>query len=156
MQQVTLEPKKPKMPVVKPEAGFSVLVVDDEQDIAEAARDVIEQMVPHCHVETADSCAQGLDAMSRHPFDAVLVDYRMPAGNGFEFIRAARAAQPEVPVILMTAYGSIELATEAVNACHVDGFLAKPIDAQALAQAVEGAIHRGAGEPTSDEARLAW
>ncbi|MFO1533735.1 MAG: response regulator [Thermoplasmatota archaeon] len=121
--------------------------MDDEKDTTDSARDVIQMMVPHCRVETADSCAHGLDAVSRGSFDAVLVDYRMPERNGLEFIRQMHGLQPDVPAILMTAYGSIEVASEAINDCHVDGFLAKPLDAMRLAETVEGAIRRSFATP---------
>lgn len=137
----------------------NVLVVDDEKDIAASAREVLETLVPNCRVETADSCKQGLDALRRHPFDAVLVDYRMPQHSGLEFIREARGLEPEVPAILMTAYASFELATEAVNGLHIDGFLAKPIDALTLAHAVSGAVHRDPRSPpqqVADDAPISW
>lgn len=139
---------------------FTVLVVDDEKDIAESAREVIEKMVPHCHVETAASCEQGIAALMRKPFDAVLVDYKMPHHTGLDFIREAHGLEPDVPAILMTAYGSIDLAAAAVNDCHVDGFLAKPIDAATLASAVEGALHRSTGQAfpiaAADSEVIAW
>ena len=134
----------------------AILVVDDEEDIAETAREVIEHFLPGSHVVTADSSAAGLAALRRAPFDAVLVDYRMPDGNGLDFIRAAHDVAPDVPAILMTAYGSIEVATEAVNACHVDGFLAKPLGAEQLAAAIQGAISRSHGIPQDDGVPMAW
>jgi DNA-binding NtrC family response regulator len=136
--------------------GAAILVVDDEEDIAETAREVIEHFLPGSHVVTAESSAAGLAALRRAPFDAVLVDYRMPDGNGLDFIRAAHGVAPDVPAILMTAYGSIEVATEAVNACHVDGFLSKPVGARQLADAIQGAIARSHGIPQDDGVPMAW
>lgn len=136
---------------------MTVLVVDDEKDIADSAREVLEAMVPNCHVETADSCANGIATMMRQPIDAVLVDYRMPEHTGLDFIREARGLEPSVPAILMTAYANMDLASQAINAVHVDGFLAKPIDAATLAHAIESALQRAAGPvPTPDDMPLRW
>lgn len=143
-------------PTLAPPHPMAILVVDDEEDIAETAREVIEHFLPGSHVVTAESSAAGLAALRRAPFDAVLVDYRMPDGNGLDFIRAAHDVAPDVPAILMTAYGSIEMATEAVNACHVDGFLSKPVGARQLADAIQGAVTRSHGTPQADGETLYW
>lgn len=136
-----------------PNRELSVLIVDDEKDIADSAREVLEHLVPNCHVVTADTCAHGLEALARCSFDAVLVDYRMPDRTGLEFIRLAHDIEPNVPIILMTAYGSMDMAMTAVNTFHVDGFLPKPIDAQRLVGAVEEAVRLA---PVPDAIPLQW
>jgi len=130
------------------ERKVRILVVDDEVDIAKSAAEVIERLVPNCEAEWAPSCAGGLAALSRAPFDAVVVDYRMPDKSGLEFIRRARDLEPGLPIVLMTAYASMDVATQAINVAHVDAFLRKPVHPEALARAITAAIG-GEGEPTA-------
>jgi DNA-binding NtrC family response regulator len=121
---------------------YSILVVDDEKDIVESARDVLEGMLPNCTVRMADSVSHAMAALEKEPFDAVLVDYRMPDRNGLDFIKQAREKEPQVAAILMTAYGNMDIAARAVNQCHVDGFLPKPLDALTLVETVRAALDR--------------
>jgi DNA-binding NtrC family response regulator len=137
---------------------FRVLVVEDDAEIAKCMKDAIELLVPRCEVQTADGYAKGVEALKRDPIDAVLVDYRMPGRSGVDFIRTARDLEPNVPAILMTAYGSVDLVVEACNALHVDGFLSKPVRAEELAHAVQGALERSdaMAQPAADGQPVAW
>src|SRR5688572_15511578 len=105
--------------------GHLVLVVDDEP----ALRDVLEMRVESwgfrvCTAADADEAVRV--ARERRP-DIVLTDVVLPGRSGVELLRSLRALEPGVPVILMTAHGSIDLAVEAIKAGAQD-FLTKPLD----------------------------
>ena len=96
-------------PVVKP----SVLVVDDETGILETLRILLknEGFTPH----VALGGRQGLDQIAALAPDIVITDVRMPSVTGLEILSAARAKDPDLPVILMTAQADLRSAIQAVN-----------------------------------------
>jgi CheY-like chemotaxis protein len=122
----------------------SVLIVDDEPDIALSAREAIERFVPGAHVTVANSYASAVAALEKEPVDVALVDYRMPGKDGLEFVSRAHELEPGLPVILMTGHGSVEVAARAINRHQVQGFLPKPFDAVVLAETVQAALNRSA------------
>jgi DNA-binding NtrC family response regulator len=106
-------------------AGHLVLVVDDEP----ALRDVLEMRVESwgfrvCTAGDADEAERV--ARQRRP-DIVVTDVLLPGRSGVELLRALRAHEPTLPVILMTAHGTVDLAVEAIKAGAQD-FLTKPIN----------------------------
>jgi DNA-binding NtrC family response regulator len=105
--------------------GYLVLVVDDEP----ALRDVLEMRVESwgfrvCSASDADEAER--IARQRRP-DIVVTDVLLPGRSGVELLKALRAQQPDLPVILMTAHGSVDLAVEAIKAGAQD-FLTKPLN----------------------------
>ncbi len=82
-----------------------------------------------------------IDALREHRPAAVLTDLRLPQGDGFGVLRAAKELDPDVSVIVMTAYGSIEDAVMAIKEGATD-FLAKPVDPDHLLVIVARALDR--------------
>ena len=107
-----------------------VLVVDDEAEMAEMVADYLGQR--GYRAETAVGGKAALAALKKKSFDAVLTDLRMDSVDGFDVLSASLAAEPGRPVIVMTAYGSIDGALEAVarGASH---YLTKPFKMQEAA-----------------------
>jgi two-component system, NtrC family, response regulator AtoC len=100
-----------------------VLVVDDEENIR-----LVLQTLLRAHgyeVETAENGARALAALERFAPDFVLADVRMPEMNGIELCAAIRARGSDAAVIVMSAYGSVELALEAIKAGAYD-YVSKP------------------------------
>jgi DNA-binding NtrC family response regulator len=90
--------------------------------------------------ESADARA-ATQEISRAPHRLVLTDLRMPHGSGLDVLRAARTADPDIPVIVMTAYGSIDEAVQAMKDGAHD-FLQKPVDSNHLLLLVERALEQ--------------
>jgi two-component system response regulator HydG len=114
-----------------------VLVVDDQVDMAEM---LAEGLCDHGY--EAGSCASSTDAARRletEPFDALLTDLRMPKVDGLGLLAISRRLAPERPVIVMTAYGAIETAVDAIRqgAFH---YLTKPFAVSELALFLERAL----------------
>ena len=90
-------------------------------------------------VDEAADGSEALSALARRRYLAVLCDLKLPGADGFQVLRAAREADPTVPVIMMTAFGTIEDAVRAMKDGAFD-FLAKPVDTDHLLLLVERAL----------------
>ena len=83
----------------------------------------------------------GLDAFAAEPFDLVITDLKMPGISGMEVLRKVRAAAPEVPVLVITAFGNVETAVEAMKEGAYD-FIGKPFHRDQLLLSVGKALER--------------
>jgi two-component system, NtrC family, response regulator HydG len=120
--------------VTEPEAHpLQVLVVDDNRSAAEAAALLLEREGHEVEVRFGGQAA--IDCMAQRQFDLVLTDLRMDEVDGLAVVRAARSSMPPVDAIVFTAYGSVEVAVEAMRLGAVD-FLTKPLTASQLLRRV--------------------
>ncbi|MDX9755547.1 MAG: sigma-54 dependent transcriptional regulator [bacterium] len=119
----------------------TILVTDDDSSIQGllATRLMSQDYV----VRTASSGEAMLEALGQEEFDSLLLDMHLPDGDGLELIAAVRAIDPNLPIIMITAHGSIEKAVEAMRRGAYD-FCPKPIDFNRLTVAVKNAIERNA------------
>ncbi len=108
---------------------FRILVVDDEPTQLELVGGFLAER--GFEVALAPDGQEALKRFGRESFDLVLTDQKMPGLSGLELIEALRAQDPEVPVIVMTAYGTIETAVAAIKAGAVD-YLTKPLNLDEL------------------------
>ena len=92
-------------------------------------------------VELAAGGNEALAILQRTPVDLVLADYKMPDMNGLELLKASKQLNPEVPMVLITAYGSIASAVEAMKAGAYD-YLTKPIELEELVHLVDRIAER--------------
>jgi heterodisulfide reductase subunit A2 len=109
--------------------SFRVLVVDDELVV----RDSIKEWLADegFTVATAESGKEALEQLSAREFNLMLLDVKMPGMDGVEVIRRAKEMRPELPVVMMTAYATVENAVEAMKIGAMD-YLMKPFDIEAL------------------------
>jgi two-component system response regulator AtoC len=114
-----------------------VLIVEDEQRM----RRVLQIMIEKIGLESraAESGEQGLNIFQSEQIDLVLSDLKMAPMDGLEFLRRLRAIDSEVPVIILTAYGTISAAVEAMKLGAFD-FVLKPFDREALEIAIRKAL----------------
>jgi DNA-binding NtrC family response regulator len=152
-----------------PATIFPVLLVEDKDSLRAMLRHALEAQ-GHTVVEARDE-PEAVQALRQARPAVVLSDLRLPTGDGFGVLRAAKELDPELPVIVMTAYGSIQDAVTAMKEGATD-FLAKPVDpdhlllmvARAIAQRrmlteyillkEEMAARRGAPRIIGDDAKL--
>ncbi len=106
-----------------------ILVVDDDPSLRRVTQVQLEQA--GYMADTAADAEQALEALERAPYDLVLTDLRMPGISGVELLRRIREAYPEVVVILMTAFGTVESAVEAMKLGAYD-YITKPVNPEAL------------------------
>src|SRR5713226_741897 len=106
-----------------------ILLVEDKESLRRVLRLTLEN-AGYSVTEAADA-REAINEIGRVPHKVVLTDLRMPNGTGLDVLRAARAADGDVPVIVMTAYGSIDEAVQAMKDGAQD-FLQKPVDSNHL------------------------
>ncbi len=125
-----------------PSAG-SVLIVDDEAVIRESLQTLLE--FEGYSVEVANDGEEGLTRIAERPFDLVLLDFALPERNGIEILRDLRERDAELPVIMITAYGTVENAVNAMQA-GATNFIQKPWDNEKLLADVRTAVGRRRAE----------
>ena len=116
------------------------LIVDDEPDI----RELLEITLARMEVETttAECLTDARAAAGSRLYDLCLTDMRLPDGDGIDLVRHMQRHHPDVPVAVITAHGSMDLAIEALKAGAFD-FVSKPLDLQVLRDLVNTALKLG-------------
>jgi DNA-binding NtrC family response regulator len=105
---------------------MKILVVDDETHVREMLKKGLSQLGEFT-VEAAQNGVEAVEKIEKDVFDLVLTDLKMPEMDGIELLKTIKGTRPEIMVILMTAYGSIETAIEAIKNGAND-YVTKPID----------------------------
>jgi DNA-binding NtrC family response regulator len=120
-------------------AKARILVVDDEVDIRESLETLLD--MEGYAVELAQNAAEGLRKMESGHYDLVLLDLMMPDRSGMEVLREVRERDTETPIIMITAYGSVEVAVNALKA-GANNYFPKPWDNEKLLIEVEQMVAR--------------
>jgi DNA-binding NtrC family response regulator len=118
-------------------AAARVLVIDDEPSARFGIREFLESQ--SFAVEECATLDRGLAVMREQRLDAAVIDYRLPDGNALEALPKLRQIDPNVPIIVLTGYASIDLAVQAIKG-GADQFMTKPLDLAALLGVIQGAI----------------
>ena len=116
---------------------YTILVVEDERNMQLVIRMALEDA--GYVVLTADSAEQALEKLSSPEISVVLTDLKLPGMRGDELVLHCKKERPEVPVIVLTAYGSIRSAIACIQAGAAD-YLTKPFEAEELLLAVQSAL----------------
>lgn len=124
----------------------TVLIIDDEPDI----RELLEITLLRMGLETASASNAGeaYAALQARPYDLCLTDMRLPDGNGLDIITHAQQHHPHMPIAMITAYGCIETATQALKAGAFD-FITKPMDLKRLRELVQSALQQSARQASA-------
>ncbi|MDY1018596.1 sigma-54 dependent transcriptional regulator [Pseudomonas coleopterorum] len=136
-------------------ARQKILIVDDEPDI----RELLEITLGRMKLETrsARDVAEAREWLGRESFDLCLTDMRLPDGTGLELVHFIQQRYPQVPVAMITAFGSLDTAINALKAGAFD-FLTKPVDLPRLRELVGAALRMpapaAAGKEPSIDQRL--
>jgi len=120
--------------------GLTVLVVDDERSNCESVEKILAR--EGMRVLTAFDAKRALEVARAHKIHVVLTDLMMPGTTGLELLRAIKQVSPEVEVVLMTAYGTVEAAVTAMRDGAYD-FVEKPLKRAAIVKSVKKAAERG-------------
>ncbi len=119
------------------EPGSQVLIVDDDRDIRELLAHLLKK--EGLRPITAQDADRALSLIRREAPDAMLVDVRLPGKNGLEVLREAKALDPDLPVIMITAFAGVNDAVEAMRAGAHD-YLAKPFKHYEVIRVVRRAL----------------
>ena len=120
-----------------PEAPAHILVIDDDKAMRDACFQILSRQ--GYRVELAASAKQGLSLLERLSFDTILLDLVMPDMDGLEALKKIRALDPDVEVIIITGYGTIQSAVESIKAGAFH-FLSKPFVPDDLRNLVSRAL----------------
>jgi len=130
----------------------NALIIDDEPDILELLDITLSRM--NLQTYTANSYASALEQLAAREFDICLTDMNLGDGNGIDLVTHIQHHHPNTPVAVITAYGSMETAIEALKAGAFD-FVSKPVELPRLRKMVEHALNVGSAEkpepPADDE-----
>ena len=117
----------------------SLLLVDDDRQVLHSMADWLREQ--GYQLDTAASRAEAIAAVARKSYDVVLTDIRLADGDGFDVLAHCRRHHPATAVIMITGYGSVDSAVEAIRSGAFD-FLTKPLLDEELGMAIERAIHQ--------------
>jgi DNA-binding NtrC family response regulator len=120
-------------------AGRRVLLVDDERDALDAGRQALQR--DRYVVDTASTPSDALERIRRHSFDAAILDLKMPEMSGVDLLRLIRKIDPDIAVIMVTGYATIETAVAAMKEGAAD-YLQKPFTPDDLRLSLRRALER--------------
>src|ERR1022692_3927151 len=120
-----------------PGLSGAVLIIDDEAEIRESLQTLLE--MEGFAVETAPTGELGLQRIGEHPFDLILLDLALPGRDGMEILAEIRAHETRLPVIMITAYGTVENAVRAMQSGAAN-FVTKPWDNEKLLADIRAAV----------------
>jgi len=104
---------------------LNILVVEDDKSQRQTLRDLLKDE-GHLVMEAEDGDMALLQVRS-HPYDLLLLDYKMPGMNGMDVLKSVKAINPEIDVVIITAHGTIETAVDAMKAGALD-YIMKPLE----------------------------
>lgn len=132
-----LSPDSPQS--LHPQGRGRILVIDDEADI----RDSLEMLLTleRYTVFTAATGSEGVQAAARRPYDLVLLDLMLPDRSGLSVLEEIRKADKSLPVVMLTAYGSVETAVKAIQ-LGANNFLTKPWSNEKLLLEIQQTLSR--------------
>ena len=121
----------------KPSSG-KILIVDDEPDMLEMLDMIITDKTNHRVVTTNNPLEVG-DLLAKDNYNLVITDLKMPIMDGMDVIAAVKSRDPDIPVVVITAFGTIESAEEAVRRGAYD-FITKPFRKEQILVTIERAL----------------
>jgi len=116
----------------------SILIVDDEEGPRQSIRAVFKE---HYNVLMADNGTKAVELAREHDFDAAILDIRMVGMSGIDLLVRLKAIDPDIQVVMLTAYETVETARQALRLGASD-YLTKPFDITTLREAIKTAIDR--------------
>ncbi len=115
-----------------------ILAVDDEPDMLKLLSMIIREKTPY-EIETTNNPLEAVELIKQGGFDLIITDLKMPGLDGIELFDAARQMQEDIPVIIITAYGTVESAMETMQRGAFD-FITKPFRKEQILYAVDKAV----------------
>jgi len=140
---VATEPIEVETTAPKNSLGQRILIVDDEAGIRDSLETLLE--LEGFRVDLAADGSAGLDQLARHSYDLLLLDLALPGESGIDLLPRIKTLVPDLPVILITAYGTVGNVVDAMRAGAAN-FIQKPWDNEKLLADIRSAIGRNTAE----------
>src|SRR5688572_29788398 len=118
----------------------TLLIVDDEPNIRRVLQAAFDKAGYVAH--TAEDAEAALNAIGEQQFSCVITDVTMPGRSGYELLREIKSTHPELPVVIMTAFGTIPQAVQAIRNGAFE-YVTKPFDLDVLKRVVAAAVEGG-------------
>ena len=115
-----------------------ILIVDDEPDMLKLLSMILREKTPY-EITTTNNPIEAVELVKKERFDIVISDLKMPGLDGIEIIDAVKKVDEDTPVIIVTAYGTVESATEAMQKGGFD-FITKPFRKEHILFTIDKAI----------------
>ena len=125
-----------------------ILVIDDEMGPRESLRMLLK---PNYQVHTADCVEAGIKLLKEKSPDTIVMDIRMPGVSGIEGLRQIREIDPHLSVIMLTGFGALDTAKEALR-LGANDYISKPFDAHEMQQVIDRNVERTRAHRTSEHA----
>jgi DNA-binding NtrC family response regulator len=138
-----IDPPETEAPAPPAPRGHRILIVDDEAEIRNSLETLLT--LEGFRVDMAPEGNAGLDLLSRNTYDLLLLDLSLPGESGIDLLPRIRSMVPEMPVILITAYGAVGNVVDAMRAGAAN-FVQKPWDNEKLLADMRAAIGRNSAE----------
>jgi DNA-binding NtrC family response regulator len=138
--------------VEEPAAPFSVLIIDDEAEIRESLQTLLD--MEGFVTEGAETAEAGLSRLATRPYDLVLLDIGLPDRNGLEVLEEIHDRDANLPVIMITAHGTVDNAIRAMQNGAAN-FIPKPWDNEKLLADVSAAVSRRRAEEENRQLKRA-
>src|SRR5215471_280253 len=129
-------------------ATAQILVIDDEMGPRESLRMLLK---PNYQVHTADCVEAGIKLLREKQPDTIVMDIRMPGVSGIEGLRQIREIDPHLSVIMLTGFGALDTAKEALR-LGANDYIAKPFDAHEMQEVIDRNVERTRAHRTSEHA----
>ncbi len=115
-----------------------ILIVDDEPDMLKLLSMIIRDKTPY-EITTTNNPVEAVELVRNGSFDVVITDLKMPGLDGLQLLEEVKKRDEDVPVIIITAYGTIDAATEAIQKGGFD-FITKPFKKEQIIFTIEKAM----------------
>lgn len=115
-----------------------ILIVDDEPDMLKLLSMILREKTPY-EITTTNNPIEALELAKNVNFDLVITDLKMPGLDGLQLLEEVKKRDEDVPVIIITAYGTIDAATEAIQKGGFD-FITKPFKKEQILFTIEKAL----------------
>lgn len=130
--------------------GGKVLIIDDEAGLRETLGRILQRA--GCDTEVAANGPQALELIQQHNFDLAYLDLHLPGMDGIQILKEIRQHQPKLPVIMLTGYGTLQSAVEALR-LGANDYLLKPFDPEVLVARTRVILDEQAVERRKQELR---
>lgn len=118
---------------------MKMLLIDDDEWIRDSLSIYFESM--GCHLNALETAEEGIEALKSQDYDIVVTDYRLPGMDGLEFLKHVQRRHPHAMKILITAYRSEEVVSEAIK-MGIHDFIDKPFTAKTIEDSLSRLLQR--------------